>query len=120
MNGEVRWKTNSPENSTIIADGKELNIRTNGFYFISLRLSLGPRCTCSVLSRDVCMVRMSDGTTDLMEGWVNGNSCSTGLLATVVKLSAGSKLSFSFNMRLNEIDQAESRTHLAAIVLRVP
>lgn len=72
------------------------------------------------MSREACVVRMSDGATDLMEGWVNGNSCSTGLLATVAKLSAGSRLNFLFNMRLNQIDQAESRTHLAVIMLRYP
>lgn len=66
------------------------------------------------------MVRVSNGAKDLIEGWVNPNSCSTGLLGTVAYLSAGSKLSVSINMSLTQIDQAESRTHLAVIMLRYP
>lgn len=64
-----------------------------------------------------CTVWLSHGTKDLMEGWVNADSCSTGLLGTVAQLSAGSKLNFSTNVLLNEVDQAESRTHLAIVML---
>lgn len=66
------------------------------------------------------MVRLSDGTKDLVEGWVDGNSCSTGLLGTVAELSFGSKLNVFINMSLRQIDQAESRTHLSVIMLRYP
>lgn len=66
------------------------------------------------------MVRLSDGTEDLVEGWVDANSCSTGLLGTVAELSAGSKLNVFINMSLSQIDQAESRTHLSVIMLRYP
>lgn len=118
VNGEVQWQAKNPENSAVIADGKDLSVRKNGYYLINLRLTLDSQCTCDGPSREACTVKLSDGYQDLMEGWVNTNSCSTGLLATVAELSAGSKLNFSFNMKLSQIDQAESRTHLAVIVLR--
>lgn len=118
MNSEVQWKAKTPEDATIIAGTRELTIRKNGYYFITLRLTLDSKCTCGGTPRVKCRVWLSDGTKDLLEGWVNADSCSTGLLGTVATLSAGSKLNVGTDVLLSEIDQAESRTHLAVIMLR--
>lgn len=75
---------------------------------------------CNGTLREACTVELSDETRVLMQGWVDAKSCSTGLLGTVAVLSAGSKLQFSINMTLGQIDQEESRTHLAVIMLRYP
>lgn len=64
------------------------------------------------------MVRLSYNDQVLLQGWINTNTCSTGLLGKVEMLSGGSKLEFTINMPNNKIDESESLTHLDIIMLK--
>lgn len=117
VNGEVRWKAKKGGDVSVLAEGKNLKIEKDGYYFLSLRLTLFPECQCNGSPRAACTVQLSHGGHNLIEGWINTNTCSTGLLGTVVELAAGSALNFTINMSASQIVQTESLTHLAIVML---
>ncbi|XP_075889268.1 uncharacterized protein LOC142892975 isoform X2 [Nelusetta ayraudi] len=118
VDGEVRWKAKKGGDASVLAVGKDLKIAKDGYYFLNLRLTLFPECQCNGTPREACAVKLSHGGQHLIEGWINTNTCSTGLLGTVVELAAGSALNFTINMSPSQIAQRESLTHLAIVMLR--
>lgn len=65
------------------------------------------------------MVRMTCKDRVLLQGSINTNTCSTGLLGKVEMLNSGSTLEFSITVPKNEIDENESLTHLDIIMLKI-
>lgn len=65
------------------------------------------------------MVKLRGKDRDLLLGWINTQTCSTGLLGKVEVLVRGTTLEFA--KRLNyAIDSSESLTHLDIIMLQPP
>lgn len=65
------------------------------------------------------MVKILQQNRVILEGWVNNNTCSTGHLAKVEKLSAGTKLNVTIKIPDDGIDESESLTYLDIIMLRL-
>lgn len=65
----------------------------------------------------MCMVSILKDNKEILEGWINKNSCSTGLIATAEKLSAGTKLNITINLPHNQVEEKQSLTHLGIIML---
>lgn len=120
VNGKLNWVSRDPSNGPVSDEGKDLEIMEEGYYFLNLQVTLKTcnECPCNGTRGTKCMVRLSYNDQVLLQGWINTNTCSTGLLGKVEMLSGGSKLEFTINMPNNKIDESESLTHLDIIMLK--
>lgn len=106
-----------PGKGPILIEGDDLKILENGYYFLNLQVTLKTQiCPCNG-TRGVCMVSILKENRNILEGWINKDSCSTGLLAKAEMLSAGTKLNITINLPHNQVD--EHLTHLGVIMLRI-
>lgn len=120
VNGKIIWVDKISDKGPILIEGDDLKVLESGYYFLTLQVTLKtPVCPCNGTVDKKCMVKISQQNREILEGWVNKNSCSTGLLAKVEKLSAGTKLNVTIKMPDNEIDERESVTHLGIIMLKL-
>lgn len=103
----------------------------DGYYFLVLQVTLKflsyqcnretelkCSCGCNEGKESECSVSLKRNDEVLLEGWINSNTCSTGLLGKVEALSRGTTLEFHMNMPSNEINESESLTHLDIIMLK--
>lgn len=119
VNGKINWEARIPSNGLVSAEGKDIGITEDGSYFLNLQVTLKTsKCPCNGTRGSECMVSVKYKNVVLLQGWINTNTCSTGLLGKVVVLSGGDNLEFTINMPSNEIDERESLTHLDIIMLR--
>nr|XP_033500584.1 uncharacterized protein LOC117268329 [Epinephelus lanceolatus] len=90
VNSKIKWVTKSPDERLISGaeGGKVLKIKKDGYYFLSLQITLNS-CNAKPLEHTVSLKAKDK---DLLKGWINNNTCSTGSLSKVEELPAGSTL----------------------------
>lgn len=119
VNGKIKWEARDPSNSFVLPDGYDLKIQEDGYYFLNLQVTLKTsKCPCNETRGPECMVTLRYNNQDLLQGWINTNTCSTGLLGKVGRLSGGSTVKFITKMPKDLIDDSESLTHLNIIMLQ--
>lgn len=120
VNGKLNWVSRDPSNGPVSDEGKDLEIMEEGYYFLNLQVTLTTcnECPSNGTRGSECMVSLSYNKQVLLEGWINTNTCSTGLLGKVEMMSGGNTLEFTINMPNNKIDESESLTHLDIIMLK--
>ncbi|XP_073351022.1 tumor necrosis factor ligand superfamily member 18 [Pagrus major] len=118
-NGQIQWRTKNNENGVISDEGKELKITMDGYYFLSLQVTLKTcKCSCNGTVRgSEHMVSVTHNTGILMQGWIN--TCSTGLLSKAQMLTVPDTLKFNFTLQPKEIDANVRRTHLDIIFFQI-
>lgn len=116
--GKIKWSSRYNTYNIISEDENGLTIQEDGYYLLNLQVTLKTtRCPCNGTRRSDCMVTVRIKDRDLLQGWINTQTCSTGLLGKVEKLSRGTKL--EIEKKLNyKIDETESLTHLDIIMLQ--
>ncbi|KAM8724722.1 tumor necrosis factor ligand superfamily member 18 [Acanthopagrus schlegelii] len=128
---QIIWRTTDVSNGVISGEGKNLTILKDGYYFLSLQVTLKtPKCSFngtrgSENSQSVSVMLTGDMTRDttrkiLLQGRISTHTCSTGLLSKAEKLTAGKKLTFNITLPPREIDDAAHRTHLDIIFFLKP
>lgn len=113
-NGKIRWKPRYETNGTISENDKGLMIQEDGYYFLNLQVTL-KTCPCNGTSGSECVVKLKGRDRDLLLGWINAQTCSTGLLGKVEMLSQGTTLEIA---QMLDIDESEILTHLDIIMLQ--
>ncbi|KAG8006889.1 hypothetical protein GBF38_022946 [Nibea albiflora] len=119
--GSYKWEALNPIESLVSASGKDLQIKKDGYYFLILQVTL-KGCTCSYNTTNQtytdCTVKVDWKRETLLQGWINKNTCSTGLLGTAAGLFAGGKL--EFELPKTGIDDQKHLTHLDIIYMHEP
>lgn len=110
-----------PGKGPISIEGDDLKVLESGYYFLNLQVTLQvtSKCPCNGTRDERCMVSILQESKEILKGWINNSSCSTGLLAKMEKLSIGTKLNITINMPHNKVDEKESLTHFGIIMLRL-
>lgn len=117
-NGKIKWSPRYDTNGIISGDENGLTIQEDGYYLLNLQVTLKTSlCPCNGTRRSGCMVKVRDKERDLLQGRINTQTCSTGLLGKVEKLGRGTKLEIT-NILNYKIDDSESLTHLDIIMLQ--
>lgn len=117
-NGKIRWRPRYPTNGIVSENDKGLIIHEDGYYFLNLQVTLKTaKCPCNGTRGSECVVKLRGKDRDLLLGWINTQTCSTGLLGKVEVLSRGTTLEMA-KMLNHDIDGSESLTHLDIIMLQ--
>ncbi|KAM7371767.1 hypothetical protein PAMP_008977 [Pampus punctatissimus] len=113
-NKVVKWISVS-QDSSLISD--ILTIKKDGYYFLTLQVTLSSAVS-EELDQKVNLTWVYDGYTKvLLQGVINRNTRSTGLLGKVEELSAGGTLKVNFSKPTTNIDNNEYLTHLDVIYM---
>lgn len=116
--GKIKWSSRYNTYNIISEDENGLTIHEDGYYLLNLQVTLKTaRCPCNGTRRSDCMVTVRSPDRDLLQGWISTQTCSTGLLGKVEKLSRGTKLEIEKRLK-DKIDETESLTHLDIIMLQ--
>lgn len=119
-NGKIQWQSRYPNNNNnnpIMEKDQTFTIREDGYYLLNLQVTLvSSKCPCNGTKGPGCTVRLKYNSRDILLGWINTPTCSTGLLGKVEKLSQGTILEIT--EMPNDIDDTESLTHLDIIMLQ--
>lgn len=114
----MNWEARKPNNGLVSDGGKDLEIKKDGYYLLNLQVTLKtPQCPCNGTRGLECMIRVRHKDVVVLQGWINKNTCSTGLLGKVAELHKGHTLEFTVDMPSNQIDEREALTHLDIIML---
>lgn len=116
--GKIKWSSRYDTYNVISEDEHGLTIQEDGYYLLNLQVTLKTaRCPCNGTRRPDCRITVRGRGRDLLQGWISAQTCSTGLLGKVEKLSRGTKLEIEKVLKDN-IDETESLTHLDIIMLQ--
>ncbi|XP_049924850.1 uncharacterized protein LOC126405247 isoform X2 [Epinephelus moara] len=118
VNRNIKWVTKSPDERLISGaeGGKVLKIKRDGYYFLTLQVTLNS-CNAKALWHRVSLKAKDK---DLLKGWINNNTCSTGSLAKVEELPAGSTLEVTVNKTAPSETINEEESHLDIIYIFKP
>ncbi|CAJ1075239.1 uncharacterized protein LOC122868655 isoform X2 [Xyrichtys novacula] len=116
-NRTLKWVPLNPVTGLFSEKGDALTIDNDGYFFINLQLKLE---TCNDTSPQDIKVSLkwtndSQESREIMQGWINRNTCSTSF-AKVVELTSGT-LEVTFNSSAHNVDTTESSTHLDVIFM---
>lgn len=115
--GKIKWSSRYNTYGIISEDENGLTIKKDGYYLLNLQVTLkATKCPCNGTRQSDCMVTVSILDRNLLQGWISTQTCSTGLLGKVEKLSQGTKLQIKKGLK-DKIDETESLTHLDIIML---
>lgn len=116
--GKIKWSSRYDTYNIIKEDENGLTIKQDGYYLLNLQVTLKTtRCPCNETRQLDCMVTVKGRGRNLLQGWINTQTCSTGLLGKVEKLSRETKLEIEKKLKF-KIDETESLTHLDIIMLQ--
>lgn len=103
----------------ISKEGESLTILEDGYYFLSLRVTLS-LCKGSQPEKLEHKVHLMWQETVLLEGWINTKTNSTGVLSKAKELSAGGTLKVKIIPQATCIKDSEDFTHLDIIYMAKP
>ncbi|KAM7387174.1 hypothetical protein PAMA_009677 [Pampus argenteus] len=116
-NTAVKWIAVS-QDSSLISD--ILTIKKDGYYFLTLQVTL-TSAVSEDLDQRVNLTWAHDGHRKvLLQGVINRNTHSTGLLGKVEELSAGGTLIVNISKSITNIDNNGYLTHLDVIYMLKP
>lgn len=114
----ITWEPRIKEESKDLVSQTDhtpvLTIMKDGYYFLNLKVTLSQDVKTM---HTVKVEQKSDLVTVVLEGWINTNTRSTGLLGKVVLLPAGYTLWVSIDPPTTDVDLFPSVTHLDVIYM---
>uniref|UniRef100_A0A3B4UR32 TNF family profile domain-containing protein n=1 Tax=Seriola dumerili TaxID=41447 RepID=A0A3B4UR32_SERDU len=108
----TKWLAKNPDTNLASEKGEVLTINKDGYYFLNLQVTL---CSC----KNLHTVQLQWNKKVIVHGWINTDTCSTGLLGKVEELFAGGTLEVIVNPKMC-IKTSEALTHLGIIYMRKP
>lgn len=112
-NGKIKWISRYGTNNLVEYE-KGFKIKEAGFYFLNLQVTLK---RCNQIRGSQPMVSLKCNNRELLLGWINNQTCSTGLLGKVEAFTGGATLEIT-EMASDNIDESEALTHLDIIMLQ--
>ncbi|KAL3986949.1 LIM domain and actin-binding protein 1 [Sarotherodon galilaeus] len=119
---DITWRSSEPKETVISQVGNGLSMNVDGYYFLNLQVTVRPGCPITDQS-NVSLVHIQDDKEDqtLLEGSINKETNSTGILSKVVECGAGQKLIFNINKSILDcVDDEKHKTHLDIIFMPRP
>ncbi|XP_067427053.1 tumor necrosis factor ligand superfamily member 18 [Thunnus thynnus] len=113
-NTTVSWKVKTTGSGLISEEGCNLTIKRDGYFFLTLQVTLS---SCEEKKQ---MVKLKLKEKIILQGTINTNTCSTGLLGKVQGLSAGGELMVTIDPPSTSIVADEYLTHLDVIYMGTP
>nr|XP_046272467.1 uncharacterized protein LOC124073940 [Scatophagus argus] len=118
---EVTFQAKNPTNDLISANGKQLEIKKQGYYLLNLQVTLErSQCEHNGSRESNPTVKLKCNSKVILQGEINSNTCSTGLLGKVEVLADGSILELECNLPKYGIDDREFLTHFDIIFMLKP
>ncbi|KAK9535218.1 hypothetical protein VZT92_007613 [Zoarces viviparus] len=111
VNGKIKWSAKDPDEGLISGGGKVLKIKKDGHFFLNLQVTLS---SCATLGLQHT-VSMRKNNKTILHGWINPNTCSTGLLGKVEDMFADCTL--EVNLPTTDEPINENLTHLDIIYM---
>ncbi|KAK5856168.1 hypothetical protein PBY51_007784 [Eleginops maclovinus] len=115
-NRKITWETRNQDQILVSEEegGKFLKIKKDGYFFLSLQVTLSS-CNHTL----GYTVRLKSNDKDILHGWINTITCSTGLLGKVEELSANDILEVIINWPNTDsiIDERKYLTHFNIVFL---
>lgn len=109
---DITWQAKNLDPDLVSQKEEVLTIRKDGYYFINLQVTLTSHNVGTKLT-----VSLRWNNKVILQGWINKNTSSTGLLGKVESLFAGGTLWVSIDPQTNDVDVTESVTHLDIIYM---
>lgn len=112
-NRKITWATKNQDQILVSVEPGEtvLKIKKDGYFLLNLQVTLS---SCNRTMGSLYTVSLNSKDTVILQGRINTNNCSTGLLGKVEELNANDSLEVTI-IRPNEddiIDENEYLTHL--------
>ncbi|XP_005468743.1 uncharacterized protein LOC102079027 [Oreochromis niloticus] len=122
---DITWRSSEQKETVISQVGNGLSMNVDGYYFLNLQVTMVPtRSGCSTVDQSiVSLVHIQDDKEDqtLLEGSINKETNSTGILSKVVECGAGQKLIVNINKSILKcVDDEKHKTHLDIIFMPRP
>lgn len=103
-------------------------MKVDGYYFLNLQVSLPYESECKLSNNYTVSLKKRENQQGqvpqenqqgqvLLEGSINKDTCSTGILSKAEELSAGERLVVNINPPVESVEHSESKTHLDIIFM---
>lgn len=109
----ITWTPMNPDGDLVSRQGNALILMKDGYYFLNLQVTLSSHNVGTHVQ-----ISLGWNSRVLLQGWINTNTTSTGLLGKVEELSAGGTLWVSIDPRPANINCTASVTHLDIIYMQ--
>ncbi|XP_041634153.1 uncharacterized protein LOC121503694 isoform X2 [Cheilinus undulatus] len=122
--GAVKWRPRYDTEGLVTVKDEVLTIDKDGYYFLNLQVTLQTCKNVSLLEGHsnlivkVMWTNKNEKRT-ILEGRINMDTCSTGLLAMVTAFSSEATLVTKINMETPKINHTDSLTHLDIIYMQL-
>ncbi|KAL3053608.1 uncharacterized protein LOC117493428 [Trematomus bernacchii] len=114
-NRKIAWATKNQDQILVSVEqgGTVLKIKKDGYFLLNLQVTLSP---CNGTMGSLYTVSLNSSDTVILQGGINTNTCSTGLLGKVEELAANDSLEVTIKPQneaiISIIDDHEYLTHL--------
>ncbi|XP_030591113.1 tumor necrosis factor ligand superfamily member 18 [Archocentrus centrarchus] len=120
--GQIKWTANRPDDALILERDKHLMMMVDGYLFLNLQVTLSAKAGCTGSNNcNVSLVKIQPEKTEVvLQGLINKETLSTGILSKVEELGAGEKLVVNMTSLCDCVDDNLSKTHLDIIFMLRP
>lgn len=116
---DITWSPIRSDKTLISKVNNGLSTNVDGYYFLNLQVAVGPDCSITDQS-SVSLVHIPEDNKPQtpLQGSINKETNTTGILSKVVECGAGAILKVNIsNLLLKCVDKNESKTHLGIIFM---
>lgn len=116
---DITWSPIRSDKTLISKVNNGLSLNMDGYYFLNLQVAVGPDCSITDQS-SVSLVHIPEDNKPQtpLQGSINKETNTTGILSKVVECGAGERLIFNISdPLLSCVDKNDSKTHLDIIFM---
>lgn len=117
---DITWSPIRSDKTLISKVNNGLSLNMDGYYFLNLQVAVGADCGSITDQSSVSLVHIPKDNKPQtpLQGSINKETNTTGILSKVVECGAGERLIFNISEPLlNCVDKNESKTHLDIIFM---
>ncbi|XP_039466772.1 uncharacterized protein LOC120439783 [Oreochromis aureus] len=118
----LTWKQIQSDKTLLSKVNNGLSTNVDGYYFLNLQITVDPGCRITDQSSvSLVHIREDKSKQTPLQGSINKETNSTGILSKVVESGAGEMLIFNISKSILDcVDTNESKTHLDIIFMPRP
>lgn len=121
VNRTIQWIAHDQNADLLSESGDVLTVMKDGYYFLSLQVTLNSPCKENPQVEVTMSLKQQPKAEVLLQGTINSNTCSTGLLGKVKVLNARSQLVVAVSpptVNINDVIDG-AKTHLDVIYMQM-